>query len=97
MKDSIGVQIKRALKVLTAATVVLYLIVGGVSALNYHNQSVTEDALCALRADLERRVEGSEKFLKEHPNGIKGISRATILTGIKNQEATIKALNSLSC
>ena len=54
-------------------------------------------ALCALRSDLERRVQTSEKFLKEHPAGIPGIPAKTIRDGIRNQQRTITALAALSC
>jgi type II secretory pathway pseudopilin PulG len=54
-------------------------------------------ALCALRLDLERRVDGSIKFLTEHPHGFSGISARAIQAGIDNQERTIVALKVLRC
>ena len=61
------------------------------------NAMVTNDALCALRLDLERRVAASEQFLREHPNGVAEIPAKTIRDGITNQQRTIKALSQLSC
>lgn len=57
----------------------------------------TTMALCTLRDDLQRRVDQSTAFLKEHPNGIPGIPRETFLQGVKNQRSTIDALNALDC
>lgn len=57
----------------------------------------TVDALCSLRVGLESEVAGSEDFLLKHPQGIPGITPATIRLGIERQEHTIKALGSLSC
>jgi hypothetical protein len=54
-------------------------------------------ALCALRVDLERRVQASQDFLREHPEGIPGIPTATIKQGIDNQKKTIDALGFLEC
>jgi hypothetical protein len=57
----------------------------------------SNNALCSLRADLERRVEVSQDFLRENPDGIPGISAEVIRTGILNQQRTINALSGLDC
>jgi hypothetical protein len=57
----------------------------------------TNDALCALRVDLEARVAASEQFLEDNPNGIPGLPAAVIRTGITNQQRTIEALGDLEC
>jgi hypothetical protein len=54
-------------------------------------------AICALRQDLVQRVTSSKQFLREHPAGIPGVPLAVIESGIRNQEATVKALASLTC
>ena len=54
-------------------------------------------SLCELRADLERRVEVSQQFLVDHPNGIKGIPAETIEQQVENQSRTIEALADLHC
>lgn len=54
-------------------------------------------ALCALRADLERRVEASEDFLDAHPEGFAGITAAQIRMGVQNSKRTIEALSILDC
>lgn len=64
---------------------------------NRHNQQNTTAALCTLRRDLEARVSASQNFLEIHPNGIPGISAATIQTSIVSQQRTIKALQLIHC
>jgi hypothetical protein len=54
-------------------------------------------ALCALRDDVERRVQSSQNFLAEHPNGIPGIPARTLRDSINNQQRTIDALSILKC
>lgn len=57
----------------------------------------SHDAVCALRTDLIRRVHDSDQFLKVHPHGIPGISRADIQRGIDGQRRTIHALRVADC
>jgi hypothetical protein len=57
----------------------------------------TNAALCTLRGDLERRVQGAKAFLTEHPLGIPGIPRATLQQNIRNQQKTIGSLSRLEC
>lgn len=66
------------------------------AALNRATERTTH-ALCTLRGDLARRVQQSEDFLREHPNGLPGISPAVIRNSQKSQEQTVKALGSLRC
>jgi len=57
----------------------------------------TTDALCALRHDLQVRIDGSREFLADHPHGIPGVSAKTIRDGIDNQRRTIVALSGIDC
>jgi hypothetical protein len=96
-RASVETTIKRALVGLALATVVIYLIVIGVSAFVFIESNANRNALCALRSDLHSRVATSEAFLKTSPNGVAGIPAATIEATIEGQKKTIKALGSLSC
>lgn len=89
--------LRRALRRLALATVVLYviLIAGGIKV--YVDNKHTTDTLCEFRTDLETRVVGSILFLREHPGGIPGISSKTIVDQITNQQRTIEALADLDC
>lgn len=83
-------------------TVVLIVCLG--TALNSVGIYVTwrlngrsNDALCVLRGDLEKRVESSREFLRDHPQGFAGITAREIQDGIANQQRTIAALAGLPC
>lgn len=54
-------------------------------------------ALCALRDDLDKRIEGSQNFLDEHPNGIPGIPASLIRQGLSNSRRTRETLEVLDC
>jgi hypothetical protein len=78
--------------------VVALLVVG---RWQYEQNSQAAMALCALRHNLEVRVESSEKYLRDVAAGyrrpVPGITTADINTSIKNQQATINALSNLDC
>ena len=61
------------------------------------NQTANTQALCALRADYQKRIDTSRKFLVTHPRGIPGISAGVIRTGIVNSQRTVTALGPLTC
>lgn len=61
-----------------------------------HAQQATA-ALCALRDDLQTRVDTGQDFLKAHPRGAFGLSPATISTTLDGQRRTINALSVLRC
>ncbi len=54
-------------------------------------------ALCALRADLVSSVNKGTEFLIRHPDGLLGISAASIQDRVAEQEKTLKALDILAC
>lgn len=89
--------IKRTLAWLTVATVVVYLALAGVTVWTRYGAEKNRKALCALRSDLQQRIDGSTQFLREHPRGVAGIPAKTILDGIANQRRTIKALSGIAC
>jgi flagellar biogenesis protein FliO len=101
-------QILGAQKNMAKATVVLYFVLalfGGVAwTIRAHDVSRVnqianrnQQALCAFRNDVVGRVATSEQFLQEHPNGIPGISPATIRTNLRAQRQTVEALSVLDC
>lgn len=90
-------EIRWTLRRLVAATIVLFVALIGGGVYVYLDADRTGDALCALRVDLEVRVNANKDFLIRHPKGIPGVKPAEIQTGIKNQERTIDALGNLSC
>lgn len=59
----------------------------------------TKVALCTFRADLEQRVDSSQRYLDEHPEGVVslGITAAQIRLTIRNQRLTLESLATLNC
>lgn len=106
--ETIGQDILRTLRRLVVATVILYVALIGLFALGYLNAqnhrealarevTTTNAALCTFVNDLEGRVETSQAFLEENPDGIPGISAKVIRQSIANQLATIDSLSRLGC
>lgn len=89
--------IRNTLKWLVRATVVLFAATAFVAVAGKLQADRSTDALCALRVDLQKRVETSERFLRENPEGVPGISPTVIREGIVNQQRTIAALSKLDC
>lgn len=98
-------RVKSWLAALTLATVVVAFVYFA-AATAQQNQYLasqaeastrTERALCILRADLEQRVKSTQQFLEDHPDGIPGISAATLQQSIENQQRTVTALQLLEC
>lgn len=50
-------------------------------------------ALCALKADLERRIKTTRKFLEQHPHGIPGIPASTLRQSLNGQRKTVNAIS----
>lgn len=73
--------------------------VGCLALLHRTNGQATSNtvALCALRRDLEVRVDAGEKFIEAHPNGVAGITVNDIKLTTDGQKRTIKALSGLEC
>ncbi len=63
----------------------------------YTSSETNKEALCAIRHDAERRVFLGEQFLKEHPNGIAGISANSLRVSLNNSKETVESLSSLNC
>ena len=63
----------------------------------------THTALCTFRADLEKRVEATEKFLHDNPHltslrfGSAVVTRGQLLVQARTQRATLKSLDELNC
>lgn len=55
------------------------------------------DAVCNLRDDQIRRVHNTEVFLREHPNGIPGISSELLRVDLRDRRRVVSALEPLKC
>lgn len=107
-QPTVAQSLQRGLRWLAAATVVLFLVVCALGIAGYNElqqgQHDTEDlavtttgALCALRLDLQSRVDQAETFLKSHPNGFAGLSPEAIQQQVDGQKRTIATLSTLQC
>jgi hypothetical protein len=85
------------LRILTLFTVVLYIGIGCWVAWTYSVTHSNRKALCALRADTQKRLDQSKDFLIDHPQGFLGISVSEIKAGIANSKLTVEALDDLDC
>jgi hypothetical protein len=107
-RGSAGTELQHSLRTLTWATVILYLTViilgfiAYIARVNDTNRTEelavqTTTVICALRADLQARVDSTEKFLRTHPNGFAGISAEALEAQMEGQQRTIAALSTLPC
>lgn len=104
----IRAQILHSIKLLSRATIVLYLSVVLVAGLGFwsaqqqrkalaRETEKTVMALCTFRADLQRRYEAGVDFLRENPDGIPGITAEDLQRSLDNQKSTLDALEGLPC
>jgi hypothetical protein len=57
----------------------------------------THQAVCEFRGDLHRRINASQQFLADHPNGAFGVTAKVIQSQIAQEQKTIHALSGLRC
>ena len=107
--NGIATELQHALRTLTIATVVLYLVLGSFIAIGWIDSTSrraeiarvaerTNDALCVLRGDLEARVESAEQTLLELlRTNTTGFPVATTRASIRSQRDTVEALEVLAC
>ena len=97
-----------SIKLLTRWTIVMFISVVLVAGLGFYDSiqqrnQITRvavsnnNALCALRLDVQKRYENGIDFLIKHPEGIEGVSNETIARGLESQKATLDALSNLEC
>lgn len=101
MTDSVADDIRRTLRRLTIATAALFVILILAVVWVLVENGKTTNALCDLRADLERRVHASEVYLDDiriHPeNAIPGITQAMVTRSLRDQRRSVDALSNLNC
>jgi hypothetical protein len=92
-------EIRRTLRGLVVATIILFIALAGVAAYSYKVSDQNRQAVCNLRTDLQERVMTSEKFIVEHPEAIEklGFTISQVQKEIDNQNRTLAALSVVSC
>lgn len=91
--------VRRTLRFLVLATVILYLALGGIALYSYSTSKLNHDAVCNLTSDLERRIQTSRDFTRDHPEAIRklGFTKAQVERETVNQERTLTALSVVNC
>lgn len=95
--SKVATEIKRTLRILIATTVVLFLALLGMGIYVYGISRDNTRALCATKLEAQRRVAETEKFIKETPNGIPGLSPAVLQRSLDASKSTVKSLDAVSC
>ena len=97
--QSIVRSIRKTLRGLVIATIVLFIAVGAVGVIGYGLADKNREAVCNLKVDLERRVQASEEFALKHPDTLEkfGLTPAQVQKEINNQQRTIVALRVVPC
>lgn len=97
--DNVIGTIQASLRKLTNATIILYVVAILIAVAAGFTANQNREAACALRADVERRVDEGKNFLIAHPNGLPklGFSRAELQDTVDNQQRTVDALGGLIC
>jgi len=100
-QQDVATELRAGLSLLKRVTAVLVVVVVGASIAGWlivsDQATETNQALCSLRADLQTRVETSQGFLRDNPDGVVGIPAATLQQSIDGQKRTIQALSTLNC
>lgn len=88
----------RPFLVLTISTVILYASVLGMAIWTFSTGQSNKQVLCAVKAEHERDIRNSVKFLEENPEGIPpSISAELIRQGIADDRQTLQAFEGLEC
>lgn len=87
--------LKGQLRVLIALTVIMYVVVGLLIWQVWVTANSNTKSLCALRNQDQAQIDQAQTFLKQHPYGAFGISRAQFQQSISNSVATVTALKDL--
>lgn len=91
-------------RILAGLIVAMFLVFGFFGVLEHRRTdrlarqgAQAHDAICTMRADLERRVDAMEQYLQEHPEGFAGIPVAALRKSLEDQKRTIRALSKIRC
>jgi hypothetical protein len=80
------------LNILLASTVIVYLIVLGLSIYGATVAGDLKDGVCGFVDDLDARVEQGQDFLAKNPDGFGGLDADTLQNQINGQQRTANVL-----
>lgn len=90
-------ELRRSLRILIGLTVVLYICLVGIAGYTYIQGQRNTKALCTIRSNAADRVEQTQSFLQDHPNGIDGISALDLRRSLQTYQNTVRALEEVDC
>lgn len=90
-------EIKRTLRWLVIATIVLYAVMVGLGLYVLKTSNDATKALCSVRLEAQKRVEEGSAFLREHPKGFAGIAPGNLRRSLNDSQDTVNALSGLDC
>lgn len=81
------------------ATALLYMTLVGAGGYVYLKGETVNSSLCALRGDLQHRIDQSQDYITKHPDKLKqlGFTVPQAEKEVANQERTVAALSELNC
>lgn len=98
ISDDVAKSLRRTLRVLIVATLVLYIIMISFMIWTWSTGHTSKNALCAIRLNAQVQLDQGKEFLKDHPNGLPGLASPDDLqNNIDNYSATVTALSNLNC
>lgn len=96
--SSTAKDLRSQLRTLVGTTILLWGVIAFLVWWIWSQSQSNTHALCAIRIEAQNRVEEGQAYLKEHPTGALGLSRAQIQQSIKSSVDTVNALHNLgSC
>lgn len=90
-------ELRRTLRILIGLTVVLYVFLTFIAGYAYIQGQRNTRALCTIRANAADRIEQTQTFLQEHPEGINGISALDLRRSLTTYQNTVRALDDVDC
>jgi hypothetical protein len=90
-------ELRRSLRILIGLTVVLYLVMFGSAVYTYNLGQKNTRALCTIRTNAADRVEQTQTFLQDHPNGIDGVTPLDLRRSLTTYQNTVNALADVDC
>jgi hypothetical protein len=90
-------ELRRTLRILIGLTVVLYVVMFASAVYTYRLGQKNTRALCTIRKNAADRVEQTQTFLQDHPNGVGGISVLDLRRSLTTYQNTVIALNDVDC
>lgn len=91
---------RRSTETIWNQRVTLFLVLGFIAYQVFIVNPKTDEihtAICINKTNIAGRIVASEDFLKKHPHGVPGISKAVVLAGEARDQAALDAYSVVDC